>query len=78
MMRITSKKRAYTIIENFSSSGVLVVGDIMADHFIRGGVSRISPEAPVPAVEVASHAAGIVARKVGAATETREELKKVI
>jgi rfaE bifunctional protein kinase chain/domain len=30
---------------------VLVVGDVMLDHFIWGGVSRISPEAPVPVVE---------------------------
>ena len=47
-----SKKRAFAIIENFPRSGVLVVGDIMADHFIWGRVSRISPEAPVPVVEV--------------------------
>ena len=52
MKRIMSKKRAFTIIDNFSRSGVLVVGDIMADHFIWGRVSRISPEAPVPVVEV--------------------------
>jgi rfaE bifunctional protein kinase chain/domain len=52
MQRIMSKKRAFTIIDNFSRSGVLVVGDIMADHFIWGRVSRISPEAPVPVVEV--------------------------
>jgi D-glycero-beta-D-manno-heptose-7-phosphate kinase len=52
MQRILSKKRAFSIIENFSNSGVLVVGDIMADHFIWGRVSRISPEAPVPVVEV--------------------------
>jgi D-beta-D-heptose 7-phosphate kinase/D-beta-D-heptose 1-phosphate adenosyltransferase len=52
MQRIMSKKRAFSIIENFSRSGVLVVGDIMADHFIWGRVSRISPEAPVPVVEV--------------------------
>jgi rfaE bifunctional protein kinase chain/domain len=52
MKRIMSIKRAFTIIENFSRSGVLVVGDIMADHFIWGQVSRISPEAPVPVVEV--------------------------
>lgn len=52
MKRIMSKKRAFSIIENFSRSGVLVVGDIMADHFIWGRVSRISPEAPVPVVEV--------------------------
>ena len=52
MQRIMSKKRAVEIIENFSKSGVLVVGDIMADHFLWGRVSRISPEAPVPVVEV--------------------------
>jgi rfaE bifunctional protein kinase chain/domain len=52
MQRILSKKRAFSIIENFSRSGVLVVGDIMVDHFIWGRVSRISPEAPVPVVEV--------------------------
>src|SRR5258706_10137551 len=33
---------------------VLVVGDVMLDQFIRGGVSRISPEAPVPVVEFQS------------------------
>ena len=30
----------------------LVVGDVMLDRFVRGGVQRISPEAPVPIVEV--------------------------
>ncbi|MDA8124076.1 MAG: D-glycero-beta-D-manno-heptose-7-phosphate kinase [Deltaproteobacteria bacterium] len=52
MQRIISKKRASEIIDQFPRSGVLVVGDIMADHFIWGQVSRISPEAPVPVVEV--------------------------
>ncbi len=32
---------------------VLVVGDIMLDHFIIGSVERISPEAPVPVVRFA-------------------------
>jgi D-beta-D-heptose 7-phosphate kinase/D-beta-D-heptose 1-phosphate adenosyltransferase len=31
---------------------VLVVGDIMLDRYLWGGVRRISPEAPVPVVEV--------------------------
>jgi len=52
MKRIMSNRRAFAIIENFPRSRVLVVGDIMADHFIWGNVSRISPEAPVPVVEV--------------------------
>ena len=52
MHRILTKKRALEIIANFSQAGVLVVGDIMVDHFIWGNVSRISPEAPVPVVDV--------------------------
>jgi D-glycero-beta-D-manno-heptose-7-phosphate kinase len=47
-----TKKKALEIIANFPRSGVLVVGDIMVDHFIWGKVSRISPEAPVPVVDV--------------------------
>jgi D-glycero-beta-D-manno-heptose-7-phosphate kinase len=52
MKRMMSRKRAIEIIENFDRPKVLVVGDIMVDHFIWGQVSRISPEAPVPVVEV--------------------------
>ena len=40
------------LIEQFPKTKVLVVGDIMVDRFIRGKVSRISPEAPVPVVKV--------------------------
>jgi D-beta-D-heptose 7-phosphate kinase/D-beta-D-heptose 1-phosphate adenosyltransferase len=47
-----SKLRALEIIKNFSRTKVLVVGDIILDHFIWGKVSRISPEAPVPIVDV--------------------------
>lgn len=50
--RFLTKKRALEIIEGFSRSGVLVIGDVMVDHFIWGNVSRISPEAPVPVVDV--------------------------
>jgi rfaE bifunctional protein kinase chain/domain len=50
--KILSKKRALEIIAGFSKSGVLVIGDVMVDHFIWGKVSRISPEAPVPVVDV--------------------------
>ncbi|OGP90077.1 MAG: hypothetical protein A2031_05040 [Deltaproteobacteria bacterium RBG_19FT_COMBO_43_11] len=46
------KKRALEIIADFPRAGVLVIGDIMVDHFIWGKVSRISPEAPVPVVDV--------------------------
>jgi D-glycero-beta-D-manno-heptose-7-phosphate kinase len=40
------------IISRFSSKRVLVIGDLMLDEFVWGRVSRISPEAPVPVVEV--------------------------
>jgi D-glycero-beta-D-manno-heptose-7-phosphate kinase len=39
-------------VARFSSANILVVGDIIVDHFIWGTVSRISPEAPVPVVNV--------------------------
>ena len=40
------------ILRRFKETTVLVVGDIILDEFIWGKVSRISPEAPVPVVEV--------------------------
>jgi len=36
----------------FSKCSVIVVGDAMVDHYIWGDASRISPEAPVPVVNV--------------------------
>jgi len=39
-------------IQNFRNKRILVFGDLMLDRFIFGSVSRISPEAPVPVVEV--------------------------
>ena len=39
-------------LENFSNVKVLVVGDVMLDRFWWGNVSRISPEAPVPVVNL--------------------------
>ncbi len=40
------------IVDRFSKTRILVVGDVMMDRFIWGKVSRISPEAPVPVVVV--------------------------
>jgi len=39
---------------SLKNKSILVVGDTMVDRFIWGKVSRISPEAPVPVVEVKS------------------------
>lgn len=38
---------------------VLVVGDVMVDEYIWGKVTRVSPEAPVPVVEVRSESHGL-------------------
>lgn len=40
------------LIRRFGRVRILVVGDVMLDRFLWGGVSRISPEAPVPVVLV--------------------------
>ncbi len=40
------------IIRGFKDKNILVIGDIILDHYIWGKVNRISPEAPVPVVEV--------------------------
>lgn len=40
------------IIKLFQTRKILVIGDIILDKYIFGKVSRISPEAPVPVVEV--------------------------
>lgn len=44
----------YEQIRSFRGKRVLVIGDIILDHFIRGTVERISPEAPVPVVAMRS------------------------
>ncbi|KWT82948.1 D-glycero-beta-D-manno-heptose-7-phosphate kinase [Candidatus Magnetominusculus xianensis] len=40
------------ILDNFSDKRILVIGDIILDHFVWGNAERISPEAPVPVVDV--------------------------
>ncbi len=41
-----------TTLEKFSELNIVVIGDIMLDHYIMGDATRISPEAPVPVVSV--------------------------
>lgn len=40
------------LLKELKNSKVLVLGDLILDHFIWGKVERISPEAPVPVVKV--------------------------
>ena len=47
-----TKTRASEILRSFRDRYVLVLGDVMLDEFVWGDVTRISPEAPVPVVDV--------------------------
>jgi D-glycero-beta-D-manno-heptose-7-phosphate kinase len=47
-----NSERLQQILERASQRRLLVVGDLMLDEFVWGKVGRISPEAPVPVVEV--------------------------
>jgi D-glycero-beta-D-manno-heptose-7-phosphate kinase len=44
--------RLEQILDRASSRRITVIGDLMLDEFVWGKVGRISPEAPVPVVEV--------------------------
>lgn len=51
-MKIISLERLDEIKEKFKGKNIAVVGDLMIDCYFWGAVKRISPEAPVPVVEV--------------------------
>jgi len=46
------KKRLLEILNEFPNKKIAVIGDLMLDEYIIGSVTRISPEAPVPVVNV--------------------------
>jgi D-beta-D-heptose 7-phosphate kinase/D-beta-D-heptose 1-phosphate adenosyltransferase len=50
-MRI-SKERLQKIVSRMGGHRIIVLGDVMLDEYISGVVNRISPEAPVPIVQV--------------------------
>ena len=47
-------KRVEELLKKLKNLKVLVVGDIILDAYLKGKVERISPEAPVPVLEVES------------------------
>jgi rfaE bifunctional protein kinase chain/domain len=47
-----TKTRASEILRSLRERKVLVLGDVMLDEFVWGDVTRISPEGPVPVVDV--------------------------
>lgn len=53
LVTITTE-RLQSLYDRFNGKRIAVVGDLMLDRYFWGSVSRISPEAPVPVVEVDS------------------------
>lgn len=51
-MNQLTQQRAREIARQMSSRQVVVYGDVMLDEFVWGDVTRISPEAPVPVVDI--------------------------
>src|SRR6266404_7120562 len=51
-MNKLTRERAAALTLAFAGKRIVVMGDVMLDEFIWGRVRRISPEAPVPVVEV--------------------------
>ena len=49
---MTAAKTLKQAVDRFVDTRILVIGDVIVDQFIWGSVSRISPEAPVPVVNV--------------------------
>ncbi len=45
-------KEIQKALENFREKKILVLGDVMLDHYVWGSVERISPEAPVPVLDI--------------------------
>jgi rfaE bifunctional protein kinase chain/domain len=67
--RPEQRKRLLSLIESFGGRRVLIVGDLIADEFIYGQVSRVSREAPVlilkyNATEILAGGAGNAANNV--------------
>ncbi|HTQ30794.1 MAG TPA: PfkB family carbohydrate kinase [Opitutaceae bacterium] len=58
-MAITPEQ-THVLLKKISALRILVVGDVMLDHYIWGDATRISPEAPVPVVDIVrdTYAAG--------------------
>ena len=51
-MSSITRQRAEEIMETASHRKVVILGDVMLDEFVWGDVTRISPEAPVPVVDI--------------------------
>lgn len=58
------------IINKFKEAAILVVGDLILDEYLMGTVDRISPEAPIPILDVKE-----ISRRPGGAANTAYNIK---
>ena len=58
------------LLDSFSKANILVVGDVMIDRYLTGKVDRVSPEAPVPVVQLKN-----VENRLGGAANVALNLK---
>ncbi len=68
----SSKKELLAALDRINGVPILVVGDLILDRYLWGGVSRISPEAPVPIVEVRK-----IEDRLGGAGNTARNLRSI-
>jgi len=71
-MQSISRKRIDVLLKNFVGKTIAVIGDLMLDRYIWGSVNRISPEAPVPVVDVESESA-----RLGGAANVANNIKSL-
>lgn len=51
-MKNLNKTRVKEIFKSFAGKKIAVIGDIMLDRYFWGSVTRVSPEAPVPVIDL--------------------------
>lgn len=71
-MRGFERQKLKALFENFNGKRIAVLGDLMLDNYVWGSVSRISPEAPVPVLEVESESA-----RLGGAANVAHNIKSL-
>jgi rfaE bifunctional protein kinase chain/domain len=67
-----TENRLKQLFESFRQKRIAVVGDLMLDRYFWGSVARISPEAPVPVVEIESESA-----RLGGAANVANNIKSL-
>lgn len=71
-MTAIGTKRAEQIISGFTGKRILVAGDLMIDEYLWGNVARLSPEAPVPVIDIEEESV-----RFGGAANVALNLKKL-